>query len=158
MSVIRIDTRPLLILIVALAVACAGSETENAEQTDLASINWILPFIDGYLHAGSVPSSVSLLGEPPPSGSPAMQADQEANARALSQRASPRWRQATKDASLSYPEATADFACALDAPISLWSTPTLYPALRGCLDVLCRHLVFERIKNVVSCHCDDERS
>lgn len=136
MPVNRTDTRPLLVFIAILALGCAGSEPETPEQTaDLASINWILPFIDGYLRAGSVPSSVSLLGAPPPSGSPAMQADQEANAMALSQRASPRWRQATKDASLSYPEATEDFACVLHAPISLWTTPTLYGLLlRAALD------------------------
>jgi len=83
----------------------------------------------GYLQTEQLPDSIALLPPPPAPGSAAFALDEQVNqARAL--RGTPRWRQATADANLQFPDAASIFACAIGTRIDEAGTPRLYGLLR----------------------------
>jgi acid phosphatase (class A) len=87
----------------------------------------------GYLQRDELPDSVALLPPPPALGSAAEELDQEVARRALSMQGSDRFKQATTDADLSFPDAAGAFSCALGIGITEADTPTLYRMLRRVL-------------------------
>lgn len=83
-----------------------------------------------YLAAGQATDSIALLPPPPAPGSAAEARDREAMRAALAQRASPRWDQATIDADLFVPDATAVMSCAAGFAIGAQQTPAIDKLLR----------------------------
>ncbi|MCE5209875.1 MAG: phosphatase PAP2 family protein [Chloroflexi bacterium] len=84
----------------------------------------------GYLPLPAAPNSLTLLPAPPAKDSAAFAADQEAFRTTRLLINTPRWRQASKDAVLRFPEAAEAFSCALNAPITEEDTPNIYMLLR----------------------------
>lgn len=87
-------------------------------------------YVLGYLTSNELPDVGAFLPPPPTSGSAALAADEEAYATTRKLRGTPRWEQATRDADLTFPNATRVFSCALDMPISEHETPHLNMLLR----------------------------
>ncbi len=86
--------------------------------------------LQGYLPPDKVPNSLALLPAPPAKESAAFAADQEAFRTTRSLINTERWRQASKDANLHFPEAPQAFSCALEVPITKDSMPNLYVLLQ----------------------------
>jgi acid phosphatase (class A) len=84
----------------------------------------------GYLSAGDLPDSVSLIPPPPAQGSPAFALDEQVSRKALSLRGTPAWALATEDADLAFPHVVKAFNCALGAQINEQDTPRLYLLMR----------------------------
>ena len=87
-------------------------------------------YVLGYLPIDQLPDVRTFLPPPPAPGSAALAADEEAYAITRKLRGSPRWELATRDADLTFPNATSVFSCALDMPISEQATPHLNMVLR----------------------------
>ncbi len=119
---------PALIAAIALAAGCATQEKKSEIPPVVPELR--PGIVAGYLPMGALPDSLALLPPPPAVGSAAFAADEEAYRNTRLLRGSPRYTQATKDANLIFPQATQNFACALDAPISKDSTPHLYTLMR----------------------------
>jgi acid phosphatase (class A) len=83
----------------------------------------------GYLRPEEVPNSLALLPSPPESGSAMFAQDEAVSKEAHTLRDTPRWKQATLDAVLSFPQAAETFSCALDAPVTQQDSPRLYAML-----------------------------
>lgn len=83
----------------------------------------------GYLPRDQLPDSLALLPPPPTSGSAAMRRDNEARRSALRLRGSARYRLASSDAVIGFPNLPDDFSCAAGFPISKETTPHLYGLL-----------------------------
>src|SRR5687768_2887983 len=113
-------------LALSLAFAAAGSSLAQPAEV-LAK----LP--PSYLGAGGAPSSLAILPPPPAAGSLDQARDDAAAKAAQSLRGSPRWRQATADAQLSFPAAAGAFSCAVGVEISQQGTPRLYGLLQKAL-------------------------
>jgi acid phosphatase (class A) len=90
-------------------------------------------FLKGYLPQDGLPNSLALIPSPPASGSAALALDQAFSKSGLALRDTPRWKLATEDADLSFPNTAGTFSCALDAPITQIDTPHLYMVLRRSL-------------------------
>lgn len=84
----------------------------------------------GYLAPGQAADSIALLPPPPAPGSAAEARDTEAMRVALAQRGSPRWDQATIDADLLVPDASAVMSCAAGFAIGAKTTPAIEKLLR----------------------------
>ncbi|UYB52480.1 phosphatase PAP2 family protein [Xanthomonas sp. AM6] len=83
----------------------------------------------GYLAPAAVPASLQLVPPPPAEGTPGEALDLAVNREALALRGSARWRQAARDADLSFPAGAGQFACALGVAIDAQRTPHLYTLL-----------------------------
>jgi acid phosphatase (class A) len=90
-------------------------------------------FLAGYLSQKDLPDSLALLPPPPAAGSTALSLDEEFNLRAVALHGTARWRLATEDANLMFPQAANIFSCALNAPITEKDTPHLYTLMRRTL-------------------------
>lgn len=101
---------------------------EQAPPTQLPEVR--PGYVAGYLQPRELPDSLALLPPPPAAGSPAFAADEAAHRAAQQLRDTPRWRQATKDAELLFPQATEHFSCVLAMPVSAEETPHLNMLLR----------------------------
>jgi acid phosphatase (class A) len=127
--------RPMLFRqIIPLSALCVGAGLA-APKADVAPAPLeIRPGVAaGYLGPGAVPDALALLPPPPAQGSAALAADEEANRADVALKGSKRWRLAGMDANLTFPWAAGDFACALNAPVSLADTPHLYQLLRRAM-------------------------
>ncbi|EHP40827.1 acid phosphatase [Cupriavidus basilensis OR16] len=112
-----------------LVAGCA-----SFDQGSVSPVPEIRPgVLSGYLPTQARPDSLLLVPPPPAPGSAAQALDDETSRANLALRATPRWRQATLDANLKFPEAAQSFSCALDAPVSEQLTPRLYLLLRRTL-------------------------
>jgi acid phosphatase (class A) len=80
----------------------------------------------GYMPRAQLPDSLLLLPPPPRPGSAAMKADEQARAAAMKLRGSARYRLASEDAVIGFPEIPNDFACSVGFAISKETTPRLY--------------------------------
>ena len=80
-----------------------------------------------------IPNSLKLVPPPPEEGSAAFMLDQEVAAKYVALEDELRKEQASKDAILSFPEATEAFNIVLDVKISEENTPHLYMILRRTL-------------------------
>jgi acid phosphatase (class A) len=99
-----------------------------------AALQEIAPgFLEGYLAHEDLPDSLALLPSPPTKGSAAMALDREVSRNSLALRGTPRWDQAIKDATLTFPEVANSFSDALGFRISEVDTPHLYLLLRRSL-------------------------
>jgi acid phosphatase (class A) len=127
------------VMLPASARAADAGKTEVTSNTAKsvatpAAVPEIAPgTLAGYLDKKSLPNSLALLPPPPAKGSTALTLDEEVSRKALRLRGTPRWRMATTDAELRFPQAASTFACALGAPISEKETPHLYMLLRRTL-------------------------
>jgi acid phosphatase (class A) len=83
-----------------------------------------------YLAPGQAIDSIALLAPPPAPGSAAEARDQEAMRAAVALRGSPRWDQATIDAELLVPNASAVMSCAVGFAISAQATPAIDKLLK----------------------------
>ena len=66
----------------------------------------------GYLPPKALPNSLALTCPPPAAGSAALAHDEEVNRKSLALRGTPRWKVATEDANLIFPQAAGTFSCA----------------------------------------------
>lgn len=87
-------------------------------------------FLKGYLSRETLPNSKSLLPSPPAKDSAAFAADEAAYRSTRFLKDTPRWALAIQDAELKFPEVTATFSCAVNAPLTPEATPRLYMLLR----------------------------
>ncbi|MDW3682213.1 phosphatase PAP2 family protein [Cupriavidus sp. CV2] len=115
------------------ALFLAGCASQGQGGT-AAAVPEIRPgILAGYLPADARPDSLALVPPPPAPGSAAQALDDEIARANQPLRDTARYRQATLDADLKFPQAAGIFSCALDAPISHEQTPRLYLLLRRTL-------------------------
>jgi len=108
----------------ALLVACASSGPPPKPVPELK------PGVPaGYL-GRDLPDSLALLPPPPAAGSAAFANDEAVHAQSQRLKGTARYAQATRDAELSFPQASDNFACALGVPIDRQRTPRLYLLLQ----------------------------
>lgn len=80
----------------------------------------------GYLKPSELPDSLVLLGPPPEKESAALARDEEARKATLPLRNTSRWKLASTDADLAFPQAADNFSCAMGVRIDKKQTPRLY--------------------------------
>ena len=120
----------LVLVYVAITAGCAGFEG----QSKPAAVPEIHPgILAGYLQPGELPNSLALIPPPPAEGSARLALDEEVSRKGLALQGTSRWKLATKDAELMFPEAAGTFSCALGVPITEQDTPHLYMLLRRTL-------------------------
>lgn len=128
-----LSTRSILFALVPV-LACVALTTGCASSGRLsrpAAVPEIRPgILAGYLPPKELPNSLALIPPPPAAGSAALAQDEEVNRKSLALRGTPRWRLATEDANLMFPQVAGTFSCALNAPITEQDTPHLYMLLR----------------------------
>jgi acid phosphatase (class A) len=126
-------SRSALFAVVALltyAVLSAGCASPGGPG-QAAAVPEIRPgVLAGYLPPTGLPNSLALVPPPPAAGSAAFASDEEASRKALALRGTPRWKLATEDADLAFPQAAGTFSCAVNAPITEQETPHLYMLMR----------------------------
>jgi len=83
----------------------------------------------GYLPTRDVPASLELVPAPPAAGSATFALDEQVSREARALRGSPRFRQATSDAELGFPEGANQFSCAIGLDVDAQKTPALYRLL-----------------------------
>jgi acid phosphatase (class A) len=113
-----------------LVSGCAQQRTTSLSR-DLEEIQ--PGILEGYLDARELPNSLFLLSPPPEEGSTAFLLDQEMAQTYVAMEDGPRKEQASRDAVLSFPDATDAFNIVLDVKISEETTPNLYLILRRTL-------------------------
>lgn len=121
------------LLAAALAVggASAGAQTASATSQAAPPPPAGMPdLVNGYIAKNDVPDSRSVLPPAPAVDSATQARDDAAAAAARKLAGSARWKLATEDADLSFPDAASDFSCALGVNISQQTTPHLYTLLR----------------------------
>jgi acid phosphatase (class A) len=87
----------------------------------------------GYLDVEERPDSLLIVPPPPRAGTAAHDADVEAYRAMRALRDTPRWRLASADANVKFPEAAATFSCAMGVAISKANTPHVYELLQRSL-------------------------
>jgi len=118
-----------LVLVLSMAQAPAPSPA-NPSASDPRK----LP--PSYLPREALPDSLGLLPPPPAAGSAAMKRDEDARRSAQKLRGSARYRLATSDAVIGFPEIPNDFSCALGFAITKETTPHLYGLMaKSMIDV-----------------------
>jgi acid phosphatase (class A) len=136
-----------VLLLVTLASACASEPAKVATPasttpavaksdtpTPAAPTSPMQPErILGYLAREAVPNSRTLSPPPPVADSPAMVLDETVSRAYLEMAGSERFKLASLDAVLDFPQAADTFTCALEAPITQTQTPVLYNLLRRAL-------------------------
>ncbi len=119
--------------LLAVLAACASPVRDAARPADAVVVPESRPgHTIGYLDAPAFDSR-ALLPAPPAPGSAAQAHDDAVAQRSLALHGTPRWRQATVDADLTFPAAEPLFACALGVTISREATPHLVRLLRRSL-------------------------
>lgn len=124
--------KPSAIIICALLAGCTVAQPGSQAPQDQAATAAALARFDlgpAYI-GGALPGGEQLIHPVPEAGSSRMKIDQEANARALALRGSPRWQLATRDADLSDGWYGRAFSCAAGVTISAESTPHIAKLLR----------------------------
>ncbi|HEY9235716.1 MAG TPA: phosphatase PAP2 family protein [Phenylobacterium sp.] len=116
---------------IAAAIATGCAATPTTQQPAAAQAPEGRPA--GYLASGAAPNSLTLLPAPPQAGSAAQARDDDASKDALAMSGGPRWRLATEDAELGFPQAAETFSCSLGVKVSPETTPRLYTLLRRSL-------------------------
>lgn len=113
-------------LILAIA-GCASVDTVKI-PTQVPEIHPGL--LAGYLKPEVLPNSLELIPPPPVDGSAVFAFDEEVSQKAVVLQDTPRWKLATDDANLMFPETAGTFSCALGIPVTEKETPHLYMLLR----------------------------
>jgi acid phosphatase (class A) len=126
----------IAILLSVLMFSCTQQipEAQMAVTSLSKEIKEISPgILEGYLSKDEIPNSLQLVPPPPEEGSAALMLDQEMAGKYVALEDEARKEQASKDAVLSFPEATEAFNIVLDVEISEENTPHLYMILRRTL-------------------------
>ena len=89
--------------------------------------------VQGYLEVAERPDSLLIVPPPPREGTAAHDADVEAHRAMRALRDTPRWRLASADANVKFPEAASTFSCAMGVTISKANTPHVYELLQRSL-------------------------
>jgi acid phosphatase (class A) len=110
-----------------LVLSLAGSAGAGAQEPLPAELR--AGMVPGYLKSEDLPDSVALLPPPPALGSPAEALDQQIARDALGMRDGDRFKLATLDADLSFPNAAGTYSCALGVAITEADAPVLYNLL-----------------------------
>ena len=122
-----------MLLTLAIILALAGCSRVGTVKIP-AEVPEIHPgLLAGYLQSESLPNSLKLIPPPPPDGSAALAFDEEVSQKAKALKDTPRWKFATEDANLMFPEAAVTLSCALGIPVTEKDTPHLYMLLRRTL-------------------------
>jgi len=137
--IVKINFKIRLFIAIVLSVlmlSCTQQSTK--EQQAVTSLSLEIKeihkgILQGYLSEDEIPNSLSLVPPPPQEGSAAFNLDQEIAAKYVAMNDDARKEQATKDAVLSFPEATEAFNIVLDVKISEENTPHLYMIMRRTL-------------------------
>ncbi len=121
--------------VLALLVLCGQAVAQTAEaQPKVTDPHFkIAP---GYLKQSDLPDSLALLGPPPAKGSAAFARDEEARETTIPLRNTARWKLASTDADLSFPQAASNFSCAFGVKIGSQQTPRLYAMMQKMLSDL----------------------
>ena len=127
-----------VILMSVLMMGCSSTKQTVKDQQVVTSLSKDIKeihkgILEGYLSEDDILNSLKLVPPPPQEGSVAYQLDQEIAAKYVAMDDDARKAQATKDAVLSFPEATEAFNIVLDIKISEENTPHLYMILRRTL-------------------------
>jgi acid phosphatase (class A) len=124
--------RRLLFALVSVVIAAGCASLDR--RSEPAAVPEIRPgILAGYLPREALPNSLTLIPAPPALGSAALTLDEDVSRKSLDVRGTPRWKQATEDADLMFPQAAGTFSCALNAPITEQDTPHLYMLMRRSL-------------------------
>ena len=122
------------IFFIVMSIALTTGCSTNKKNSELESVPEIYPgMMKGYLNDEEVSNSLSLLPPPPAADSTAFALDADVSQNNLTLQGSARWKLATEDANLKFPEVANTFSCALNAPITKEGTPQLYRLLRRTL-------------------------
>lgn len=127
-----------VLLMSVLMMGCSSTKETAKDQQVVTSLSKDIKeihkgILEGYLSEDEILNSLKLVPPPPQEGSAAFQLDQEIAAKYVAMDDDARKAQATKDAVLSFPEATEAFNIVLDIKISEENTPHLYMILRRTL-------------------------
>ncbi len=127
-----------VLLISVLMLGCSSTQQTVKDQQVVTSLSKDIKeihkgILEGYLSEDDILNSLKLVPPPPQEGSVAYQLDKEIAAKYVAMDDDARKAQATKDAVLSFPEATEAFNIVLDIKISEENTPHLYMILRRTL-------------------------
>ncbi len=127
-----------VLLMSVLMMGCSSTKQTVKDQQVVTSLSKDIKeihkgILEGYLSEDEILNSLKLVPPPPQEGSVAYQLDQEIAAKYVAMDDDARKAQATKDAVLSFPEATEAFNIVLDIKISEENTPHLYMILRRTL-------------------------
>ena len=128
-----IKSRSILSAVVALlayAVLSAGCASSGKLSQAAAAPESRPGAQAGYLPSAGRPNILVLIPPPPAADSAALAADEEVSRKALALRGTPRWKLATEDADLTFPQAAGTFSCAVNAPITEHETPHIYALMR----------------------------
>ena len=122
----------------ALSAGDARTASASRELARLSSAPTPVPevrpgVLAGYLPMTELPDSLALVPPPPAEGTAAKAADVEAYKTTRALRDTARWKLATQDADLTFPNAAGTYSCAVGAPITEAETPKLYLLLRRAL-------------------------
>ncbi len=122
------NIRTALILIsIALMTGCASLEEQNKPEP----VSEIRPgLLQGYLPIEMLPNSLALIPPPPTDDSTSLALDKDVSLQSINLQGTYRWKLASQDADLMFPQAAGTFSCALNAPITEQDTPHLYMLLR----------------------------
>jgi acid phosphatase (class A) len=114
-----------------LLASCATSQpsTANVPRTTTGAAHEGGLGATGYLPITALPDSLALVPAPPASGSAGEALDLQVSREGLALRGSARFKQASDDAELRFPQAAEQFSCALQLPIDAQRTPHLYRLL-----------------------------
>ena len=118
----------LVCMIALIGCACVDTVKIPAEVPEIHP-----GLLAGYLPSEALPSSLALVPPPPADGSAALAFDGEVSRKAMALKDTPRWKFATEDANLIFPEAAGTFSCALGIQVTEKDTPHLYMLLRRTL-------------------------
>ena len=120
----------LIVSLVTIVMAACGSQPPVSMVKGPEPDPRFAGFLPGYLPRQSLVDSLALLPPPPVTGSSAQAADDEVRRAVLRWRDTPRWKWATRDAELRFPQSASRFACALGVPITTTATPNLVTLLQ----------------------------
>ncbi len=90
-------------------------------------------FVKGYLEETEIPNSLKLLGPPPGKNSKAFSSDEEARTNSIKLHGTERWKQATLDADLTFPQPAMNFSSPMGFEITEKTTPHIYTLMRRIL-------------------------
>ncbi|MGM4893162.1 acid phosphatase [Tardiphaga sp. 839_C3_N1_4] len=127
-NLVRSAGASIFVLLMICGQAVAQSNEAQPKVTDPH-----FKIAPGYLKPADLPNSLVLLGPPPEQDSAALARDEEARKATLLLRGTDRWKQASTDADLAFPQAADNFSCAMGIKIDKEQTPRLYAMMQKML-------------------------
>ena len=118
------------------ALAICGQTVAQSSEAQPNVTDPHFKIAPGYMKRSDLPNSLVLLGPPPEKDSAALARDEEARKATLPLRGTDRWKQASTDADLSFPQAADNFSCAMGVRIDKKQTPRLYGMMEKVLSDL----------------------